>query len=72
MCPNQAPTPPERPNKPSETERAARQQGSSFLRENSSNGGKTIRTFWLHSRCGEGECQGEIWKEIKSFNINEL
>ncbi len=36
------------------TERAARQQGSSFLRENSSNGGKTIRTFWLHSRGGGG------------------
>jgi len=46
------------------TERAARQQGGSFLRENSSNGGKTIRTFWLHSR-GEGrECQGEIGREI--------
>jgi tRNA 2-selenouridine synthase SelU len=30
-----------------EAERAARQQGSSFLRENSSNGGKAIRTFWL-------------------------
>jgi hypothetical protein len=40
------------------TERAARQQGSSFLRENSSNGGKTIRTFWLHSRGGGRECQG--------------
>jgi hypothetical protein len=40
------------------TERAARQQGSSFLRENSSNGGKTIRTFWLHSRRGGRECQG--------------
>ena len=39
------------------TERAARQQGSSFLRENSSNGGKAIRTFWLHSRCGGTECQ---------------
>ena len=38
---------------PQKTERAARQQGSSFLRENSSNGGKTIRTFWLHSRCGD-------------------
>jgi hypothetical protein len=46
------------------TERAARQQGSSFLRENSSNGGKTIRTFWLHSRCGRRECQGEIEAEI--------
>ena len=41
-----------------ETERAARQQGSSLLRENSSNGGKTIRTFWLHSRSGGRECQG--------------
>jgi pimeloyl-ACP methyl ester carboxylesterase len=40
------------------TERAARQQGSSFLRENSSNGGKTIRTFWLHSRSDGRECQG--------------
>jgi hypothetical protein len=27
------------------------------FRENSSNGGKTIRTFWLHSRCGGPECQ---------------
>jgi hypothetical protein len=42
---------------PAKTERAARQQGSSFLRENSSNGGKAIRTFWLHSRCGGAECQ---------------
>jgi hypothetical protein len=41
-------------------ERAARQQGSSFLRENSSNGGKAIRTFWLHSRCGGRECQEQI------------
>jgi hypothetical protein len=48
------------------TERAARQQGSSFLRENSSNGGKAIRTFWLHSRCMEGECQGEIIGEINA------
>jgi hypothetical protein len=49
------------------TERAARQQGSSFLRENSSNGGKTIRTFWLHSRGGGRECQGEIEQEISAF-----
>jgi hypothetical protein len=46
------------------TERAARQQGSSFLRENSSNGSKTIRTFWLHSRGTGRECQGEIEEEI--------
>jgi hypothetical protein len=49
------------------TERAARQQGSSFLRENSSNGGKTIRTFWLHSRGMGRECQGEIEEEINVF-----
>ena len=54
------------------TERAARQQGSSFLRENSSNGGKTIRTFWLHSRGRGRECQGEIWKEISRFKFNYL
>jgi hypothetical protein len=46
------------------TERAARQQGSSFLRENSSNGGKTIRTFWLHTRGRERECQEQIEGEI--------
>jgi hypothetical protein len=51
----------------SKTERAARQQGSSFLRENSSNGGKTIRTFWLHSRGAGRECQGEIDKEISDL-----
>jgi len=62
--PIQAPTPPDCPSRPSETERAARQQGSSSLRENSSNGGKTIRTFWLHSRFGERECQGEMRTEI--------
>ena len=45
--------PPKRPpHKSFKTERAARQRGSSILRENSSNGGKTIRTFWLHSRSG--------------------
>jgi hypothetical protein len=52
------------PVSPLETERAARQQGSSLLRENSSNGGKTIRTFWLHSRGERRECQGEIRGEI--------
>ena len=49
------------------TERAARQQGSSFLRENSSNGGKTIRTFWLHSRGGGRECQEQIGGKISSL-----
>jgi hypothetical protein len=55
-------------NSPQETERAARQQGSSSLRENSSNGGKTIRTFWLHSRGGGRECQEQIEDEINLFN----
>jgi hypothetical protein len=49
------------------TERAARQQGSSLLRENSSNGGKTIRTFWLHTRGGGWECQGEFEEEISIY-----
>lgn len=31
--------------------------GQLLPRENSSNGGKTIRTFWLHSRCGGSGCQ---------------
>src|SRR5580698_9087088 len=38
--------------------------GGHFLRKNSSNGGKAIRTFWLHSRCGGRRCQGKIRPEI--------
>jgi hypothetical protein len=49
------------------TERAARQQGSSLLRENSSNGGKTIRTFWLHTRGAGWECQEEFEEEINVY-----
>jgi hypothetical protein len=45
-------------------ERAARQQGSSLLRENSSNGGKAIRTFWLHTRGGGERCQEQFLCEI--------
>src|ERR1017187_10409795 len=56
------------PTQVAKTERAARQQGSSFLRENSPNGGKTIRTFWLHSRGVGSACQGEILDEINLFN----
>jgi hypothetical protein len=41
--------------------------GGFFLRENSSNGGKAIRTFWLHSRCGWRRCQGKIGLEISGF-----
>ncbi len=42
------------------TEKAARQQGGPFTRENSSNGGKAIRTFWRNSMVGSGGCQGKI------------
>ena len=54
------------------TERAARQQGSSFLRENSSNGGKPDRTFWLHTRFGGKQCQGKTFAKINSFCFNSL
>ena len=37
------------------------------LRENSSNGGKPDRTFWLHSRFGGKQCQGKICVKISSF-----
>jgi hypothetical protein len=40
-------------------EEAARQQGGLFIWENSSNGGKAIRTFWLHTKFGPNRCQGQ-------------
>jgi len=39
-------------------EKAARQQGGFFFRENSSNGGKAIRTFWRNTMVGKIACQG--------------
>jgi hypothetical protein len=48
-----------RPKHPPEREKAARQQGGLFFRENSSNGGKAIRTFWLHTKFGQNRCQGQ-------------
>jgi hypothetical protein len=39
-------------------EEAARQQGGLFFRENSSNGGKAIRTFWRNTKFGKIRCQG--------------
>jgi hypothetical protein len=39
-------------------EEAARQQGGLFVRENSSNGGKAIRTFWRNTMVGKMTCQG--------------
>ncbi|CAN5446565.1 hypothetical protein BH10ACI4_BH10ACI4_12090 [soil metagenome] len=46
-------------------EEATRQQGDLFLRENSSNGGKAIRTFWRNTKFGQNRCQG-----LKSAQIN--
>jgi hypothetical protein len=48
-------------------EEAARQQGGLFLRENSSNGGKAIRTFWLHTKFGQIRCQGEKFFELSHY-----
>jgi hypothetical protein len=39
-------------------EEAARQRGGLFFRENSSNGGKAIRTFWRNTKFGKMTCQG--------------
>src|SRR5580692_2493106 len=43
----------------SRREKAARQQGGLFFRENSSNGGKAIRTFWRNTKFGKNRCQGQ-------------
>jgi hypothetical protein len=39
-------------------EEATRQRGGLFSRENSSNGGKAIRTFWRNTKFGKNRCQG--------------
>ena len=41
------------------SEEATRQQGGLFFRENSSNGGKAIRTFWRNTKFGKILCQGQ-------------
>ena len=41
-------------------EKTARQQGGLFFRENSSNGGKAIRTFWRNTMVVRMECQGNF------------
>src|SRR5207249_3297754 len=41
------------------SEEATRQQGGIFFRENSSNGGKAIRTFWRNTKFGKITCQGQ-------------
>jgi hypothetical protein len=45
-------------------EKTARQQGGLFFRENSSNGGKAIRTFWRNTMVGGMGCQGKIPAEL--------
>jgi hypothetical protein len=47
-----------------ENEKATRQQGGLFSRENSSNGGKAIRTFWRNLMVGSRGCQGKIQIQI--------
>ena len=48
-----------RPKYSPSNEKAARQQGSLFFRENSSNGGKAIGTFWSHTKFEQNGCQGQ-------------
>jgi hypothetical protein len=59
----------ETPKKPEieGNEKAARQQGGFLFRENSSNGGKAIRTFWRHSMGGQKGCQGKIPGKLKVY-----
>ena len=45
-------------------EEATRQQGGFFCRENSSNGGKAIRTFWRNTKFGKIPCQGQNWSLV--------
>jgi hypothetical protein len=46
---------------PIQNEKATRQQGSLFLRENSSNGGlKTVKTFWRNLMSLKLGCQGKF------------
>jgi len=42
-------------------EKAARQQGGFLFRENSSNGGKTIRTFWRNTMFAQDQCQAKFY-----------
>jgi hypothetical protein len=48
-------------------EEATRQQGGLFSRENSSNGGKAIRTFWRNTKFGKNRCQGLIDVPISHY-----
>ncbi len=54
----------------SRDEKAARQQGGLFFRENSSNGGKAIRTFWRNTMFGGRGCQGKILTHLTLVNSN--
>jgi hypothetical protein len=50
-----------------ENEKATRQQGGLFSRENSSNGGKAIRTFWRNLMVASRGCQGKIRVPITPY-----
>jgi hypothetical protein len=52
-------------------EEAARQQGGLFVRENSSNGGKAIRTFWRNTMVGKMTCQG-LNRETASHTFSKV
>ena len=49
------------------SEEATRQQGGLFFRENSSNGGKAIRTFWRNTKFGKIKCQGQNMVAISRY-----
>jgi hypothetical protein len=48
-------------------EKATRQQGGLSSRENSSNGGKAIRTFWRNLMVGFRGCQGKIKTHLSYY-----
>ena len=50
-------------------EEATRQQDGLFIRENSSNGGKAIRTFWRNTMFGKMRCQGQNMNEISLYLV---
>ena len=50
------------------SEEATRQQGGLFFRENSSNGGKAIRTFWRNTKFGKIPCQGQNFPLVSGWS----
>src|SRR6267143_4486369 len=52
------------------SEEATRQQGGLFFRENSSNGGKAIRTFWRNTKFGKILCQGQMSSTVSHWRVD--